>query len=564
MSDELSFLHFNDVYHITQPTVLGRLAHVFRKAKDVPESERPITIFSGDAFSPSLESSVMKGEHMVPVLNHLLVDVACYGNHDFDFGEDVLLKLSQSCSFPWLLANAVHADGRLLATAKEYLVLEKKGYKIGFFGLAGTDWPSNCPYLPADCTILDPIPVAHRVSHTLRSAHRVDIVIAITHMRHEEDFLLAKSCQQQVDLVLGGHDHDLAVHGASLMMINDAFEGNVKVIKSGTDFRNYSDIKMVVYRKNGIAVIERIRVNQMRDISLANDIPDDGGIHEILVQLQTNIAAGVDKPLFYTAVPLEGRTSVIRTEETNIGNMVADAVRAYYNADIAFINSGSLRCDRIIEAGVVTVKDLIGAVAGRRDHLMLSGCYCLTPRRQLDVVPFDNTFVVKRLPGRTVAAALENAACDIIDGRFLQVSGITFSIDSHQPSGSRIHAVHLAPTHSYKAKVSPEHKVLLHDDKEYTVAMVAFIAEGFDGYTHFKNMPTVVCREGGMTSSSLLMQVFRGNSSADEPDIRHEDETGVSMDRARAAIVVSRTVHSLPLVNPSVQERIQYLGRHSL
>ncbi|KIJ19416.1 hypothetical protein PAXINDRAFT_178979 [Paxillus involutus ATCC 200175] len=509
MNDELSFLHFNDVYHITQPTVLGRLAHVFRKAKAVPEAERPITIFSGDAFSPSLESSVMKGEHMVPVLNHLLVDVACYGNH----------------------ANAVHANGRLLATAKEYLVLEKRGYKIGFFGLAGTDWPSNCPHLPADCTILDPIPVAQRVSHTLRSTHNVDIVVAITHMRHEEDFLLAKSCQQQVDLILGGHDHDLTVHGASLTMINDTFEGNIKVIKSGTDFRNYSDIKMVVCRKNGIAVIERIR---------AKDIPDDGGIHEILAQLQTNIAAGVDKPLFYTAVPLEGRTSVIRTEETNIGNMVADAVRAYYNADIAFINSGSLRCDRIIEVGVVTVKDLI------------------------DVVPFDNNFVVKRLPGRTVAAALENAACDIIDGRFLQVSGITFSIDSHQPSGSRIHAVHLAPTHSYKAKVSPEHKVLLHDDKEYTVAMVAFIAEGFDGYSHFKSMPTVVCQEGGMTSLSLLMQVFRGNSSADELDIRHEDETDVLIDRARAAIVVSRTVHSLPLVNPSVQERIQYIRRHSL
>ena len=57
---------------------------------------------------------------------------------DFDFGEDVLANLSQGCTFPWLLANAVHADGRLMATAKEYLVLEKKGYRIGFFGLAGT------------------------------------------------------------------------------------------------------------------------------------------------------------------------------------------------------------------------------------------------------------------------------------------------------------------------------------------------------------------------------------------------------------------------------------------
>ena len=55
-------------YHITQSAALGRLSHIFRQAKGVPEADRPITVFSGDAFSPSLESAVTKGEHMVPVL----------------------------------------------------------------------------------------------------------------------------------------------------------------------------------------------------------------------------------------------------------------------------------------------------------------------------------------------------------------------------------------------------------------------------------------------------------------------------------------------------------------
>ena len=73
------------------------------------------------------------------------------------------------------------------------------------------------------------------------------------------------------------------------------------------------------------------------------------------------MADTIDKPLFHSAVHLDGRASVVRTGETNIGNMLADAVRAYYNTDIAFINSGSLRCDRIIDAGVITVKDMISA-----------------------------------------------------------------------------------------------------------------------------------------------------------------------------------------------------------
>lgn len=323
---------------------------------------------------------------------------------DFDFGEDVLVKLSQNCTFPWLLANAIHADGRLLATAKEYLVLEKKGYRIGLFGLAGTfvkpsfcfwlvyscdhfrsDWPSNCQRLPADCIILDPVSVAKRASNALRSTYGVDIVIALTHMRHEEDVHLSQQCDKDVDLIFGGHDHDLVVHGANVKAMNDdTLEGQIKVVKSGTDFKSFSVIRVYLARVHGKAIVGCVRgeaptailpvpralyshfvffqtVHQTHDITLEKGLPDDSGIHAILTGLQTHIADTVDTPLFHSAVPLDGRMFTVRTRETNMGNMLADAVRTYYNADIAFINSGSLRCDRIIDAGIVTIKDMIGA-----------------------------------------------------------------------------------------------------------------------------------------------------------------------------------------------------------
>jgi 5'-nucleotidase len=79
---------------------------------------------------------------MAPVLDSLGIDVACYGNHDFDFGEARLLELAKQTSFPWVLSNAVALDGsakgRLLAGAHDYLIKEVAGYRIGFFGLAGT------------------------------------------------------------------------------------------------------------------------------------------------------------------------------------------------------------------------------------------------------------------------------------------------------------------------------------------------------------------------------------------------------------------------------------------
>ncbi|KAI9871801.1 MAG: hypothetical protein M1823_008340, partial [Watsoniomyces obsoletus] len=91
---ELRLLHYNDVYHIdtSSSEPVGGIARFQTLCKyyrdDTRFKDQPgvLTFFSGDAFNPSLESSVTKGSHMVPVLNLLGTDVACVGNHDLDFG----------------------------------------------------------------------------------------------------------------------------------------------------------------------------------------------------------------------------------------------------------------------------------------------------------------------------------------------------------------------------------------------------------------------------------------------------------------------------------------------
>ncbi|EGN97255.1 hypothetical protein SERLA73DRAFT_169647 [Serpula lacrymans var. lacrymans S7.3] len=497
-------------YSTIQTQLLGRFSHDLRSAKSgLIDDEKPLTVFSGDAFSPSLESSVMKGEHIIPVLNHLLVD-------NFDFGEDILSALSEQCTFRWLLANAVHSDDRLLASAKEHLILRHRGYNIGFFGLAGTDWPSNCQHLPIDSRILDPIPVAQRVSRLLRS-NGADLVIALTHMRLEEDIKLAEACSEDVDLILGGHDHDPLVHGSHMSAVNDIFQGKIKIIKSGMDFKSYSIVHLHVFRKDGKTGVENVKVHLMRDISLPKHHPEDSVIHTILSSIQSRMATVIDKPVLYAAIPLDGRSSIVRTTETNLGNMIADAVRAYYDVDIALINSGGLRY----------------------------------------ILPFDNPFVVKRLPGRTILSALENSVSDIVDGRFFQLSGLSIKVDSCRPVGSRILTACLVRSHSSIPSLVPQ---------TYTVAMVNFIAEGFDGYTLFRDAPVIVSVEGAMTDTALLLQIFQGNvhASCGEGTLlseygcnKGEDKTDAAIDRARAAVVVGRTENSLPIVRPHVQGRIE-------
>ncbi len=139
-------------YHISDSSLVAKFATVLADPSHVMGDElctnknggnHTLRIFSGDAFSPSLEAAVLRGDHMAPVLDSLNIDVACYGNHDFDFGEDRLVEIAQQTCFPWTLANAVAGDGsagqgRLLAGAHRYVIKEIAGYRIGFFGLAGT------------------------------------------------------------------------------------------------------------------------------------------------------------------------------------------------------------------------------------------------------------------------------------------------------------------------------------------------------------------------------------------------------------------------------------------
>lgn len=106
MSNSLHVLHFNDVYRVA-PQKLGntgqtidvtqfaaRLASL--RAKDV---DKTLVLFSGDVFSPSVESSVTRGSHMVPVMNELAPDATVVGNHDVDFGVPHLTRLSKTAHF---------------------------------------------------------------------------------------------------------------------------------------------------------------------------------------------------------------------------------------------------------------------------------------------------------------------------------------------------------------------------------------------------------------------------------------------------------------------------------
>lgn len=238
---------------------------------------------------------------MVTVLNSLRVDVACPGNHgnnlpsldmeilvtlldlkDFDYGEERLKALLKATQFPWTLCNylkpgvsmaasSTAGSSNLLAGMHSYVVREKRGFRFGFFGIGGTDWSSLCQYLPP-CYVESPVNAARQTARHLRQVENCDIVIAITHMRLTEDLKVSEATAVHddchIDLLLGGHDHETVCRFAGdtcsdpstirqYVANKDIVKngrvavstGNVRIIKSGSDFQSFSKIRIFVERQ---------------------------------------------------------------------------------------------------------------------------------------------------------------------------------------------------------------------------------------------------------------------------------------------------------------------------
>ncbi|KAH3430123.1 hypothetical protein KXV60_003603 [Aspergillus fumigatus] len=581
-SAEVQFVHFNDVYHVPPAGLLAGFLQLQRNFAASNPRAQTLTLFSGDAFSPSLEASVLKGEQICPVLDLVGVDIGCYGNHGtgreprvatpaalllltgvpvFDFGDARLIDLSSRLKFPWLLSNAFHRPlgptKRFLGSAQEYIVRQlDNGLRVGFIGLAGTDWPSNCEDLPP-CEIESPVEVARRLARYLRFSEKCDLVIALTHMRVPEDMLVANATARgdsRVDLLLGGHDHDvirrfagdtdfkaenveqgrkvsdIEVNG----LVPDA-EGDVRLVKSGTDWRGLSLIRLIVQRDdNGAVTGSTVKLRQYTDIQAAIAVPQVPlEIVKTLDTIHERVGTLVQKPLLHSAVPIDGRNFTIRREETNLGNMLADAVRALYGTDVGFFNSGAIRFDKILKA---TVPD----------------CEPLRVRDVINICPFGNALLVKKLPGEIIRQSLENSVSDKhTDGRFLQISGLRIVASWHRPEGSRIIDVQLERSDGRLEPLDPR--------RMYTVAMPSFIAQGHDGFTWLPQLETIVNEEAGMTDTALLLDIF-GHSEDPYGGDCESSSHALGVERARNLTIVGRSMSdSLPVVKPAVEGRIRFV-----
>ena len=440
----VTFLQINDVYSTVPVDGLGGLARVATvKQRMAAEGRTPFLVMAGDFLSPSVASATFQGAQMIAALNAAGLDLATLGNHEFDFGDDVLLQRMREAKWQWVVANVIDTNtGQPIGGAAPYVMRTFNGLKVAFLGLC-----LNTGEITGDklthTKLLDPIETAAQFMPQIKRENPA-VIVAVTHLTFADDRRLVERFPE-IDLTIGGHEHFLIT----------ATENRSFISKAGSDARYVARID-VNQRSNG--TIERF----FELLAMTKDIADEPRTAEVVASYENRLSAELDTLVGATRVPLDADSIRLRSEETNIGDFVADAIREAAGTDIVIMNSGSIRGDRVFAAGP------------------------LTRRTILAMHPFGNLICKLEMTGRVVLDALNSGVAKMPEtaGQFPQVSGLRMTVDPKAPVGSRV-------TH-VTVNGQP-----LDPNRTYTVATPDFVFKGGDNYTMFAGQRVLVGPEAG-------------------------------------------------------------------
>ncbi|WP_342554594.1 5'-nucleotidase C-terminal domain-containing protein [Paenibacillus sp. FSL R7-0652] len=440
----ITILHTNDMHAraVEQSPAMG-----FAKTAGIVDnyrSKNPNTLLldAGDAVHGTTFATLVRGESIVKVMNEIGYQAIVPGNHEFNYGSDRLVELANMMNFPMLSANVKKKDGTRLF--EPYLIKEVDGVKVGIIALTTpeTMYKTN-PKNVEGLQITDPSAEAKTLVNEIRG--KVDVVVVLGHLGQDASstdtsFKVVKEVPG-IDVFIDGHSHTVLKDG----LVSD----HGTLIASAGEYTNY--VGVIDLWVDGGKVTKKTAA--LIDETKAKEIKPNEKVAALVSSIQKEQEPILKEEVANTAVLLDGKREQVRAGETNLGDLLADAIRDVSKADIALTNGGGIRSS--IEKGIVTKGDVI------------------------TVLPFGNQVVTLDVKGADVLAALENGVGSYPEpsGGFPQVSGITFKIDAAAPEGSRVHSVMIGD----KA---------LDPAATYTLATNDFTAVGGDEYTMFAKYPT--------------------------------------------------------------------------
>lgn len=436
---------------------LPRLATVIAREKQ--RNRNTMLIVAGDFLSPSVLSGFDEGQHMVDLIGKLDPALVLPGNHEFDFGPDVLLERLRPADFPVIAGNIVEPDrqpfGRLPATR----MITVDGFRIGFLGL--TTSRTGIMAKTGRIKVPDPMPAAGHLAAMLRR-DGADIVIGVVHLTRDEDFALIKA--GHLDIILSGADPYLMAYAASDVVLAES-EPNARTVVT---LRLARDDRGRVRWTPGFHIVDTA------------DVAPDPAMDQTVAVYRSARANALGVPVGRMETRLDSRRDIIRSRESAIGNLIADALRHSVAADVAIMNAGGIRADRVYEPGTL-----------------------LTSGDVLKELPFGNRKVVLEITGKDLWQALEHGASGYEDGagRFPQVSGMRVVMNVRNPPGERIRHVAIGD-----APLDPE--------AIHTLATNDFMARGGDGYGMLVGLERIIREtEGQLVVNDTIDWIAAGNTA---------------------------------------------------
>lgn len=458
----LTIVHVNDVHgRVEENAGSKELGFAkLRTAVDMMKAEDPNLLFlnAGDAFHGTTIVNLTSGEQMVEMMNAMEFDAMVPGNHDFNYGYEQLLKLKEMAEFPILGANILH-EGTTKSDFDPYVIYTMdNGLKVGIFGL-GTDETKykSSPKNTVGIEFTDVVAVGKKMVAELKD--KTDIIIALVHLGDDVSSINTSDKLAMevagIDLIVDGHSHSVLKEGklinGTLIVQAEAYTKNIGIVKMEvTDGALTSAVaRLMPYEEAALLEADEEILAMIAEVKVVNE---------------PIVSVVVGK----TLVELDGIREHVRAGETNLGNLITDAMRISTGADVAFTNGGGIRAS--IDAGDITVNEILTSF------------------------PFTNTLAVIEVTGAEIVAALEHGVKDYPApaGQFPHVSGMKYTFDAGKPVGSRVTMVMIGDA-------------VLDPAMTYKLVTNDFVAIGGDGYTMFSNKPFV--GEGGLLSDVLIEYV---------------------------------------------------------
>lgn len=441
--EKATLLYFNDS-HVIYPVVdkhgeRGGVARAKTLVDSVKkENKNTIVLQGGDLGGGVLFGAVYHGFPMIEAFNKIPIDISNFGQHEFDFGVTEARNLVNKSKFQWISTNLKESSGKPFNNSKEYIVKKIGDFKVGFLGT--TDGMETT----IQTTEIYQEDIIKSIGENLEKLkkEKVDFIVLLTQSEPELNIEILEK-YPEINAVL-------------------AEEKSEKY-----NFMTYVGEKPIVSPQGNMGSIVKIDIFKNKDgkikqslefLPVDNSVPSDKEMLKLEEFYKEKLDRDLGTVIAKNNVKLDsgfGENHHARYEESNVGNLIADAYKNHFNTEIAFMNGGGIRAN--IESGDFRLRDAIS------------------------ILPFSNKVGAFKYSGKTIVEALEHgvSSVDKKAGRFLQVSGMEYSYNPKNEVGSRVSNV------TINGKPIQLETI-------YTVALPLYIKNGGDGFQMLKNTMGVV------------------------------------------------------------------------